>query len=93
MRTVSEEPFGAPLPPVPVPIGTEGTEVVTAPALVADPVPGAEAPPGEGPAGAEYPGAVPDGAEPIPAALVEAAAYEAMAAALADEACSTGQTV
>lgn len=131
-------------PPEPVPIGTEGADVVTAPTT---PVPvgteaGAEYPPGaeapaapedpagagdptgaEYPAGAEYavgaeyaagveadtngpPGAVgpgPAGAYPeapvadgtVPAALeeLEAATYEAMAAALADEASATGQTV
>jgi len=96
VRVVSEVPTGTALPPVPVPIGTDGAGVVTAP-LTADPVPGAP------PAGAEYPpgaagtvgpvpaGRVPDGA--VPATVVEAALYEAMAAALAAEACSTGQTV
>jgi len=100
VRTVLDVPTATTLPPEPVPRGTDGADVVTAPTTF-EPAgaedAGEEAPPatedaagavGPGPAGA-YPEPVADALE---AALVEAT-YEAMAAALADEASATGQTV
>lgn len=77
-----------PLPLPPVERGIAGAGVVAAPPLTDAPEPGAETGADPDP---PVPTAAPDGE--IPLAVVEAATYEAMAAALADSASATGQTV